>query len=983
MTWVGSLDWIVLWGGSGAFFMNDIQALDPTTAEWVTLSPQNYCAGNVSFFPNGSDENGVVWDSVSDRLWIYNGGSGYRCLQSAGHTAASGTTSTAIVDPTLSATTTNFYRDWKVRANGVVVYVNAYSPTTKTLTLSAPLAVTAGSYYELFADTGGGTWSYDFSTHAFSKLEPRPWGYNGFIPPGRLSPGFAGDGAKAFLFGGVDYDNATYKLDFTSGAYSIAIAQGSSASPSARGQIQNQFVYDSVRNQYVLFGGRCFDPARCTYQASLDDTWLYDPVANRWTQVATTVRPPGRNQGQMYFDQAKGVVVLYGGANGSVLNDLWTFDPATLAWTQQAVPAVNPGGVYLGQVAYAPTTGCGYIVYGSMPGGSATGRTWRLCLTPTGANTPPIASFTATPSTAAVGSPIALSASGSSDPGGSIVGYAWNFGDGTTGSGVTTSKSYASAGTYTITLTVTDNGGLTASTTRNVTITAGNQAPVANLSVSPSSTTTGTPITFSGTGSTDPDGTIVGYAWDFGDGTTGSGVTVTKSYAAAGNYTARLTVTDNGGLTGSKTAVVTITSSTASNVALASAGGVASASSIYSSGNFAPANIINGERAGANWGNGGGWADNTPNAFPDWVQINFNGQKTIDRVVVYSVQDNYLSPVEPTDTMTFTQYGLTSLSVAAWNGSTWVTLASVTGNNLVKRTMTFTPVTTDRIRVTVNGALATWSRITEVEAFGVASTLPPSTTTLGSAPNPSNVGDTVAFTATVSGTAPAGTVAFSDSGTTISGCGAVATTGSGNTVTAVCNTASLAAGTHNVTAAYGGNSGNAPSVSSPLSQVVNGGGSTGTNVALASAGGVASASSIYSSGNFAPANIINGERAGANWGNGGGWADNTPNAFPDWVQINFNGPKTIQRIVVYSVQDNYLSPVEPTDTMTFTQYGLTNFSVAVWNGSAWLTAATVTGNNLVKRTITFAPLTTDRIRVNVSAALATWSRITEVEAWDQ
>ena len=67
--------------------------------------------------------------------------------------------------------------------------------------------------------------------------------------------------------------------------------------------------------------------------------------------------------------------------------------------------------------------------------------------------------------------------------------------------------------------------------------------------------------------------------------------------------------------------------------------------------------------------------------------------------------------------------------------------------------------------------------------------------------------------------------------------------------------------------------------------------------------------------------------------------------------------------------------------MTFTQYGLRDFSVQGWNGTAWVTLGTVTANSLVKRAVTFAAYTTDRIRVNVTSALNTWSRITEVEAW--
>jgi hypothetical protein len=153
------------------------------------------------------------------------------------------------------------------------------------------------------------------------------------------------------------------------------------------------------------------------------------------------------------------------------------------------------------------------------------------------------------------------------------------------------------------------------------------------------------------------------------------------------------------------------------NFARLTNGGVASASSTYSS--AYPIGAINdGARSGAGWGSGGGWNDATLGSFPDWVQVNFNGQKTIDHIVVYTLQDRYASPVEPTDTMTFSLYGITAFQVQGWNGSAWVTLGSVSGNNRVKRIVAFTPMVTDRIRINVTGALAGYARITEVEAWG-------------------------------------------------------------------------------------------------------------------------------------------------------------------------------------------------------------------------------------------------------------------------
>jgi PKD repeat protein len=141
--------------------------------------------------------------------------------------------------------------------------------------------------------------------------------------------------------------------------------------------------------------------------------------------------------------------------------------------------------------------------------------------------------------------------SGSHDPDGTITSYAWNFGDGTTGSGVTASHMYVTGGTYTVTLTVTDNAGAT--NTQSQTVIA-NSPPVASFTFSCSQLT----CYFDGSASRDSDGTVTSYAWKFGDGATGSGVTTTHTYAAAGTYVVTLTVTDNGGATGTQSNNVTV-----------------------------------------------------------------------------------------------------------------------------------------------------------------------------------------------------------------------------------------------------------------------------------------------------------------------------------------------------------------------------------------------------------------------------------------
>jgi beta-propeller uncharacterized protein DUF5122/Big-like domain-containing protein/F5/8 type C domain-containing protein len=259
------------------------------------------------------------------------------------------------------------------------------------------------------------------------------------------------------------------------------------------------------------------------------------------------------------------------------------------------------------------------------------------------------------------------------------------------------------------------------------------------------------------------------------------------------------------------------------NVALATAGSAASASSTFSSA-YPPSAINNGDRAGANFGAGGVWKDATSSVFPDWVQIDFATAQTIDHVIVYSVQDAYAGPVDPSDTLTFTRHGLSAFDVQAWNGTTWMTLGSVTNNNLVKRNVSFGPTTTSKIRVVINAALSLksgYSLVTEIEAWLVTRP-PPATpgTTLASSANPGRVGQNIMFTATVVGTNPTGPVSFTANGTPISGCGSIALTGQGSGRTAACSTSFAAKGTYSVAASYAGDANNPASKSAPVAEVI-------------------------------------------------------------------------------------------------------------------------------------------------------------------
>ena len=312
------------------------------------------------------------------------------------------------------------------------------------------------------------------------------------------------------------------------------------------------------------------------------------------------------------------------------------------------------------------------------------------------------------------------------------------------------------------------------------------------------------------------------------------------------------------------------------NVALASNGATATASSSFSG--FAASGAINGDRKGLfEWQNGY-WSTAT-SGFPAWLEVQFNGSKTIREIDVVTTQDNHQAPLEPTESTTFTQYGLSAYQVQYWNGSSWVTITdgNVSGNNKVWKKFGFAAITTTKIRVLSSASPDSYSRLTEVEAW--------------TDPSP------------------------------------------------------------------------APRYN--LAQ-----------------GATATASSNWAG--WPPSSCVNGDRKSLNAGTNGGWVDAGPaNTFPDWLQVDFGANKTINEVDIFTLQDNYAGSAEPTEAMTFTQWGLTAYSVEYWSGSSWIQIpnASVTGNNKIWRKFEFSPVSTSKIRVVTSASVDGYSRLTEVEAY--
>jgi PKD repeat protein len=145
-----------------------------------------------------------------------------------------------------------------------------------------------------------------------------------------------------------------------------------------------------------------------------------------------------------------------------------------------------------------------------------------------------------------------------------ITQYLWTFGDGFEANGVSTSHAYAAKNSYSVTLQVTNDAGMTATTTKQITVGAPTApaVPVASFVVTPvQPIPNGTPVGFDGSGSTATSpAIIVSYSWDFGDGTSATGPVVTHTFTntSPAGFIVILTVTDSNGQVGRKSQVVSV-----------------------------------------------------------------------------------------------------------------------------------------------------------------------------------------------------------------------------------------------------------------------------------------------------------------------------------------------------------------------------------------------------------------------------------------
>ena len=255
---------------------------------------------------------------------------------------------------------------------------------------------------------------------------------------------------------------------------------------------------------------------------------------------------------------------------GGVFQDVGRISATTLVTGQNGTALATytapiGGNVDTGSVVEVLVTPVGDNYANAVP------RTMAIRLVPSGVVVPPqnfTAGFRFSPSSPAEFQNVlfetnclAAAVDCVNDPNGQVVSYDWDFGDGTSGTGASVTHEYSAPATYSVTLIVKDAFARSVSTIKSVTVVSGG-TPTATFTFSPSSPNLGDTVFFNASASTAPAGRkVVSYAWNYGDGSTGAGATVSHGFDVAGSYRVSLTVTDDRGAVGTSTQSVSVTTS--------------------------------------------------------------------------------------------------------------------------------------------------------------------------------------------------------------------------------------------------------------------------------------------------------------------------------------------------------------------------------------------------------------------------------------
>ncbi|MBV1911138.1 MAG: PKD domain-containing protein [Kangiellaceae bacterium] len=218
---------------------------------------------------------------------------------------------------------------------------------------------------------------------------------------------------------------------------------------------------------------------------------------------------------------------------GDVLSYSWQFGDGNTS------TAANPSHQYSSEGTYSVSL----IVSDTL--GAQSPSTQQSIVVSAVSNAAPVASFTASPNPASVGVDVNFDSTNSSDPDGDPLTYSWDFGDGNTSVSANPIHQYSSVGNFSVSLIVTDDSNASSSAeTQTIQIQA-NAAPTADFSATPNPTTVGATVQFDSGNSSDPEGDVLSFSWDFGDGSSSQSTDPTHSFSTEGSFQVELVVTDS------------------------------------------------------------------------------------------------------------------------------------------------------------------------------------------------------------------------------------------------------------------------------------------------------------------------------------------------------------------------------------------------------------------------------------------------------
>ena len=385
---------------------------------------------------------------------------------------------------------------------------------------------TKDGYVLYFSGSTDQTWKYTAGqwTELFPLVSPSP----------RTSATMAYDALDNYvvLFGGY---NGTATLNDTwtySGGNWTDLGPKLALSPPARSSAA--MAYDPLLGGLVLFGG-C---ASVTCAQTRNDTWEFH--GGSWSPLTETLSPASRSAPAMGWDGTSSQLILYGGesSSGHPLNDTWTLGTGT--WTNLTSGlALSPPALY-GASLVNDTGGSGFLLFGGRANPMESNQTWLYGLPPL---TPLMAVAKATPLSGPA--PLTVSFNGQATGGVPPYTFSWNFGDASSLSPLQDpTHTYNASGGYTVTLTVHDSIGNSA--THGITVTVQPSILPLQLSLGVSPITGTAPLTVTVWGNVTGGSPPYTYYWNFGDGTLSALASPPPHvYSNAGVYNIFLQVNDS------------------------------------------------------------------------------------------------------------------------------------------------------------------------------------------------------------------------------------------------------------------------------------------------------------------------------------------------------------------------------------------------------------------------------------------------------